>query len=188
MAFHQDVFLSEIGDQKFTSTTVLKGKNVAKIFAPVLVIILWNSLVFPRKILTSTEFYRRCAPDAPAPVVVKNQSPKKRSLFYAGSGLPQDLSWRTMYFRVPSFAKSLLGFEKRGLLEKGSFHKSPFSRDSREFRDSRDFREPPDSGKNKGESDHFVEILEILREILEIPSSEKTVFVVTPFAVPELHA
>ena len=35
-------------------------------------------------------------------------------------------------------------FGKRGLLEKGSFQKSPFSRDSREFRDSRDFREPPD--------------------------------------------
>ena len=30
-----------------------------------------------------------------------------------------------------------LGFGKRGLLEKGSFQKSPFSRDSREFRDSR---------------------------------------------------
>ena len=31
--------------------------------------------------------------------------------------------------------------------KKGSFQKSPFSRDSREFRDSRDFRESPDSGK-----------------------------------------
>ena len=36
---------------------------------------------------------------------------------------------------------------ERGLLERGSFQKSPFSRDSREFRDSRDFRESPDSGK-----------------------------------------
>ena len=45
-----------------------------------------------------------------------------------------------------SFALSF-GFGKRGLLEKGSFQKSPFSRDSREFRDSRDFREPTYSGK-----------------------------------------
>ena len=35
-----------------------------------------------------------------------------------------------------------IGFGKRGLLEKGSFRKSPFSGDSREFRDYRDFREP----------------------------------------------
>ena len=39
------------------------------------VIISGNSLVFSRKIITSTGFYRYCAPDASAPVVVKNQSP-----------------------------------------------------------------------------------------------------------------
>ena len=44
---------------------------------------------------------------------------------------------------------TLFGFGKRGLLEKGSFQKSPFSRDSREFRDSRDFREPPDCGNQR---------------------------------------
>ena len=54
--------------------------------------------------------------------------------------------------RIGHVASSLrwgrsLGFGKRGLLEKGSFQRSPFSRDFREFRDSRDFREPPDSGK-----------------------------------------
>ena len=43
--------------------------------------------------------------------------------------------------------RSYFGFGKRGLLEKGSFQKSPFSRDSREFRDSRVSREPPDCGK-----------------------------------------
>ena len=32
---------------------------------------------------------------------------------------------------------AFVGFGKRGVLEKGSFQKSPFSRDSREFRDSR---------------------------------------------------
>ena len=41
----------------------------------------------------------------------------------------------------------LLGTEKRGLLEKGSFQKTPYSRDPREFRDSRNSREPPDCGK-----------------------------------------
>ena len=35
----------------------------------------------------------------------------------------------------------LIGFGERGLLEKGSFQKSPFRGVSREFRDS---REPPD--------------------------------------------
>ena len=59
-------------------------------------------------------------------------------------------------------------FWKRGLLEKGSFQKSPFSRDSREFRDS---REPPDRGKQRRirpfsrDSREFRETL----EILEIP-------------------
>ena len=56
-----------------------------------------------------------------------------------------------------------IGFSKRGLLETGSSQKSPFSKDSREFRDS---REPPDRG-NKEESDHFLEILMFV-EILEI--------------------
>ena len=41
---------------KFSTST---GKN------------LWNSLAFSRKIITSTGFYRCCALDAPAPVVVK---------------------------------------------------------------------------------------------------------------------
>ena len=36
-----------------------------------------------------------------------------------------------------------VGFGKRGLLEKGSFQKSPFSRDSRDFRD------PPDCEKQR---------------------------------------
>ena len=44
--------------------------------APVLAIISGNSLVFSRKNFTSTGFYRRCAPDASARVLVtKNQSP-----------------------------------------------------------------------------------------------------------------
>ena len=59
---------------------------------------------------------------------------------------------------------------KRRLLEKGSFQKSPFSRDSREVRDSRVLREPLDCGR-QGKSDHFLEILENfgILEILEIP-------------------
>ena len=43
--------------------------------------------------------------------------------------------------------KRSVGFRKRGLVEKGSFRKNPFCRDSREFRDSRDCREPPNCGK-----------------------------------------
>ena len=64
-----------------------------------------------------------------------------------------------------------IGFGKRGLLEKGSFQKSPFSRDSRESRASRDPRAPPDSGKQRRilpfprDSRENLEIL----EILEIP-------------------
>ena len=60
-----------------------------------------------------------------------------------------------------------LGFGKRGLLEKGSFQKSPFSRD---FRGSRDSRELPDCGKQRRirpfprDSREFRDL-----EILEIP-------------------
>ena len=64
-----------------------------------------------------------------------------------------------------------IGFGKRGLLEKGSFQKSPLSRDSREFRDSR-VLENPQTVEKKGDSDHFVEILENL-EILEIPPAKR---------------
>ena len=77
-------------------------------------------------------------------------------------------------------------FWKRGLLEKGSFQKSPFSRDSREFLDSRDFREPPDCGK-------YRRIRPFPRDSRESrdstdsrdSSSEKTPFVMTPFSGPE---
>ena len=46
---------------------------------PVLVMISRNSLVFSRKIITSAGFYRCCAPDASAPVVVINESPTEGS-------------------------------------------------------------------------------------------------------------
>ena len=79
-----------------------------------------------------------------------------------------------------------LGFGKRGLLEKGSFQESPFSRDSREFRDSRVFRKPPDCGKQRRfrpfsrDSRGFRDF----RDSRDF-SSEKTPFVMTPFSVPE---
>ena len=78
------------------------------------------------------------------------------------------------------------GFGKRCLLEKGSFQKSPFSRDSREFRDSRVSREPPDCGKpwrirpfsrDSRESRDFRDSRD--------SASEKTPFVMTPFSGPE---
>ena len=79
-----------------------------------------------------------------------------------------------------------VGFGKRGLLEKGSFQKSPFSRDSREFRDSRVSREPPDCGKER----RFRPFSRDSRESRDFRdsrdfSSEKTPFVMTPFSGPE---
>ena len=76
-----------------------------------------------------------------------------------------------------------VGVGKRGLLEKGSFQKSPFFRDSREFRDPRDSREPPDCGKQRrfrpfSRDSRELEILEILeiplvkRPLLPFPISE----------------
>ena len=53
-----------------------EGQKFNENLAPVLVIISGNSLVFSRKIITSAGFYRHCAPDASAPVVVINESPK----------------------------------------------------------------------------------------------------------------
>ena len=79
-----------------------------------------------------------------------------------------------------------LGFGKRGLLEKGSFQKSPFSRDSREFRDSRVSREFSDCGKER----RFRPFSRDSREFRDFrdsreSSSEKTPFVMTPFSGPE---
>ena len=66
-----------IRDLKITSTSTERQKR-SQNSAPVLVIFFGNSLVFSRKIITSTGFYRYCAPGASAPVVVKNQSPISR--------------------------------------------------------------------------------------------------------------
>ena len=71
------------------------------------------------------------------------------------NGRPKGCFWRVRFFSAPlRFAlttpenlKSRV--RKRGLLEKGSFQKSPLSRDSREFRDSRDSKEPPDCGRQR---------------------------------------
>ena len=78
------------------------------------------------------------------------------------------------------------GFGKRGLLEKGSFQKSPFSRDSREFRDSRDFREPLDCGKQRRVRPFSRDSREFrdFRDSRD-SSSQKTPFVMTPFSGPE---
>ena len=72
-------------------------------------------------------------------------------------------------------------------MEKGSFQKTPLSRDSREFRDSRVSREPPDCGKER----RFRPFSRDSREFRDFRdsrdfSSEKTPFVMTPFASPEI--
>ena len=58
---------------------------------------------------------------------------------------------------------------KKGSFGKGAVQKCPSSRDSKAFQDSKDSWEPQSVG-NKGESDHFLEILEHLEslDILEI--------------------
>ena len=74
--FQVDVCLSLlalVGDLKITSTSTERQKR-CQILAPVLVIISGNSLVFSRKIITSTGFYRCCAPGTSAPVVVKKSA------------------------------------------------------------------------------------------------------------------
>ena len=83
-------------------------------------------------------------------------------------------------------------------MEKGSFQKSPFSRDSREFRDSRVSREPPDCGKERkfrafsrdsdcGKERKFRAFSRDSRESRDFRdfSSEKTPFVMTPFSGPD---
>ena len=63
-----------LGNLKITSTSTERQKRSQNL-APVPEVIPGNSLVFSRKIITSTGLYRCCAPGASAPVVVRNQSP-----------------------------------------------------------------------------------------------------------------
>ena len=57
---------------KITSTSTERQKRSQNL-APVLVIVSGNFQVSSRKIITSTGYYRCCAPGASAPVVVKDQ-------------------------------------------------------------------------------------------------------------------
>ena len=71
------------------------------------------------------------------------------------------------------------GSEKKGLLEKGSFQKSPFSRDSRHFRDSRASRRIRPLCRDSRECREFRDSRD--------SSSEKTPFVVIPFPGPDIR-
>ena len=64
-----------------------------------------------------------------------------------------------------AFCSQKFRFGKRGLLEKGSFQKSP---NFLEILENLEILEKLQTVENKGDSDHFLEILENL-EILEIP-------------------
>ena len=75
------------------------------------------------------------------------------------------------------------GSGKRGILEKGSSQKNPFSGHFREFRDSRDSREPPDYEKQR-RCRPFSRDSRDFRDFRE-SSSEKTPFAVTHFPVPK---
>ena len=80
--FKKRAFLNvkKIGDLKITSTSTERQKRSQNL-APVLVIISGNSLVFSRKIITSTTgFYRCCAAGAPAPVVRGRKNNKHKQL------------------------------------------------------------------------------------------------------------
>ena len=106
---------------------------------------------------------------------------------------PLSNRWRCIFRSAPRFVIFLsschflelirIGFGKRGLLEKGSSQKSPFSRESREFRDS---REPPDCGK-QGRIRPFFRDSRDFRDSTDSRDccSEKTPFVMTPFSGPD---
>ena len=74
------------------------------------------------------------------------------------------------------FSPPLLGSEK-----KGSFQRSPFSRDSREFGGS---REPPDCRKKSGIRPHSSDSREFgdCRDSRDSSSHQKTSFAMTPFS------
>ena len=79
-------FLWFVGDKKRSLKNYqysTEGQKVDENLAPVQVIISGHSLVFSKKIITSTGFHQHCAPDASAPAVVINESPKT-SLFLFG--------------------------------------------------------------------------------------------------------
>ena len=89
---------------------------------------------------------------------------------------------------VPKFTlrSIFIGFGKRALLEKGSFQKSPFSRDLENL-EILEILENPQTVENKEESDHFLEIpenLETFRDSRD-SSNEKTPFVMAPFSGPD---
>ena len=107
-------------------------------------------------------------------ILQQNQnSPQQRPLLSdscaasCGSLFPQE--------PAVSCAPPLIGFGKKGSLEKRSFQKNPFSRDSREFRHARVLGEPPDSGKQR-------RIRTFSRDSRDFrnSTSEKTPFVMTP--------
>ena len=67
-------------------------------------------------------------------------------------------------------------FWKSGLVKKVHFL---------EIQENLEILEKPPTVENKGESDHFLEILEDFLKILEILEIEKTPFVITPFSGPK---
>ena len=86
-----------LGDLKITSTSTERQKRSQNL-APVLVISSVNSLAFSGKIITSTGFYRCCAPGASAPVVIKNQSPKSQACVcehWSGGGIQHEKLFET---------------------------------------------------------------------------------------------
>ena len=101
------------GDLQITSASTERQKRSQNL-APVLEIIPGNSLVFSRKIITSTGFYRCCAPGASAPVVVKNRSPMGCFFFFFRSvDFHQNRKGKQKKIRaVPTIGAKMITFRK----------------------------------------------------------------------------
>ena len=81
----------------------------------------------------ATVLLQRC--DIPSLVERRPKCPRQ-SLAHRGAMVLSSRSPRKSRYPL------IIGFGKRGLLEKGSFQKSPFSRDSRDSRDSSSEKTP----------------------------------------------
>ena len=113
-----EIYFSEFRRQKIPSTSTERQKRSQNL-APVLVIISGNSLVFSRKMITSTGSYRCCAAGTSAPVVVKIQSP--RIHFAVISGWSVCLFRRNLLLAKLGCESACARFSRRWLGSKGFF-------------------------------------------------------------------
>ena len=75
------LFIAGRGSEPKNYQCSAEGQKLHENSAPALAIISGNSLAFSRKIITSTVFYRHCAANASAPVVVNKSVSQKNAKF-----------------------------------------------------------------------------------------------------------